>query len=568
MKFLLGEQLECDTDVLLETRLLVQGTSGAGKTHLLRRILEQTFGHVQQFIIDTEGEFYTLREKYDYVLVAKDGGEAAADPRIAPLLVRRLLELNASAIFDISELKPGERIRFVRYVAETLVDVPRKLWRDLLVVFDEAQIFCPQSGDAESMGAINDLMGRARKRGFCPILATLRPAMLHKNSAMLCHNKLIGMSMEIDAKRGADELGLAGRAGWQRLQTLDRGHFYAFGPAISRTVTEVLIGPTVTQNPERGDRIAVPPPAPERIKKLLPQLSDLPAEAEQERKDNAALRTDLAQARRELTVARKEAAPPDEAVIKRRVEAATTTLQRGYQEQLRAETRRAGTLERLLRDSVGALVKVADRMTAGLNGATPPSVPAPEMSTPVSTPPRYEPAPKPAPRMSSEMSQDGIEGLRSGAVRILRELARRYPLSLTKAQVGTLTSFAPRGGTFGTYIGELRRRGLITIEGKDFRVTEAGLDAAGEVPAAPVSHGEVMEMWQRNLRAGCYRMLEVVVEAGRDGITREDLAEQSEFTASGGTFGTYLGILRRNGLVEVWGDVVVPCDILWPEMVA
>lgn len=66
-----------DIDVLLRTRLLVQADSGGGKSWLLRRIAEQLFGKVQVIIIDPEGEFATLREKYGYVLVGK-GGETPA----------------------------------------------------------------------------------------------------------------------------------------------------------------------------------------------------------------------------------------------------------------------------------------------------------------------------------------------------------------------------------------------------------------------------------------------------------------------------------------------------------
>src|SRR6185295_18811576 len=39
---------------LIETRALVQANSGAGKTWLLRRLLEQTHGVCQQLVIDPE----------------------------------------------------------------------------------------------------------------------------------------------------------------------------------------------------------------------------------------------------------------------------------------------------------------------------------------------------------------------------------------------------------------------------------------------------------------------------------------------------------------------------------
>lgn len=74
MKFTIGRtdagDLLCDLDRLIGTRLLVQANSGAGKSWCLRRILEQTHGHVQHLVIDPEGEFPSLREKFDYVLAA------------------------------------------------------------------------------------------------------------------------------------------------------------------------------------------------------------------------------------------------------------------------------------------------------------------------------------------------------------------------------------------------------------------------------------------------------------------------------------------------------------------
>lgn len=46
-----GKPLAIDIDRLLLTRMLLQADSGGGKTVALKRILEQTHGHVQQIII-------------------------------------------------------------------------------------------------------------------------------------------------------------------------------------------------------------------------------------------------------------------------------------------------------------------------------------------------------------------------------------------------------------------------------------------------------------------------------------------------------------------------------------
>lgn len=149
MKFNLGEpRLKVDLQSLIDSRLLIQANSGGGKSWCIRRILEQTHGHVQQLVIDPEGEFGTLREKYDYVYAAKQGGDTAAHPRSAKLLAERLLELGVSAILDIYELKQHERVSFVRLFLEALIDAPKKLWHPVLIVVDEAHVYCPQKGDA------------------------------------------------------------------------------------------------------------------------------------------------------------------------------------------------------------------------------------------------------------------------------------------------------------------------------------------------------------------------------------------------------------------------------------
>src|SRR5579862_5731828 len=150
----IGEWLEgrgsarVDIKSLLASRLLLQAGSGFGKSFGLRRILEQTAGQVQQFVLDPDGEFATLREKHDYVIAAVNGGDALAHPRTAGILLRRLMETGVSAILDISELKKPERRCFARLFLEELMELPRAAWSPLLVVIDEAHEFAPEKDEA------------------------------------------------------------------------------------------------------------------------------------------------------------------------------------------------------------------------------------------------------------------------------------------------------------------------------------------------------------------------------------------------------------------------------------
>lgn len=147
---------------------------------------------------------------------------------------------------------------------------------------------------------------------------------------------------------------------------------------------------------------------------------------------------------------------------------------------------------------------------------------------------------------------------------MLETLAKRYPIRVTRAQLGTLAGFTASGGTFGAYLGTLKRGGYIEEAGGYIQITQAGLDYLGLTePPAPQTTEEVLEMWHKALRAGERRMLDRLVEVYPDSLSREALGEQTGFTASGGTFGAYLGVLRRNGLVEVDGDGIKASDTLF-----
>ena len=80
-----GAPATLDLEELLATRLLVQGNSGSGKSHLLRRLLEQSAPWVQQAIIDPEGDFVTLAERFGHLVIdaeihTEQGLQLAGEP--------------------------------------------------------------------------------------------------------------------------------------------------------------------------------------------------------------------------------------------------------------------------------------------------------------------------------------------------------------------------------------------------------------------------------------------------------------------------------------------------------
>lgn len=308
-----GKDLGIDLEKLMRTRLLIQANSGGGKSYLIRKLLEETHGKVQHIVLDLEGDFATLREKFDYLLIGKDG-DIPIDIRSAELLAKKLLEHNISAILDLYELKPLERILFVKKFLDTMVNAKKELWHPVLVVVDEVHKLCPESkfGKAESKDSVIDLATLGRKRGYCAVLATQRLAKLHKDAAAECNNKLIGRTgLDIDRKRASQELGFTSKEQEISLRDLDEGEFFAFGPAISKEIVKVKIGKVKTTHLEAGMGIniksVIPKPMGNSIRLILSKLADLPKKAEEELHE----KEDLKRKIRELQVQlRKGAVAP------------------------------------------------------------------------------------------------------------------------------------------------------------------------------------------------------------------------------------------------------------------
>ncbi|QZH75975.1 MAG: ATP-binding protein [Erythrobacter sp.] len=257
-----GTPVAIDVEELLATRLLVQGNSGSGKSHLLRRLLEQSAGLVQQVVIDPEGDFTSLADHFDHVVI--EG--ASYSPREIEALAGRIRQHRASVVLALDDLEVEAQIRCAAQFLTALFDAPREHWYPVLVVVDEAQMFAPSAAGemAEdtrrmSLAAMTNLMCRGRKRGLAGIVATQRLAKLAKNVAAEASNFLMGRTfLDIDMQRAADLLGMD-RKQAERIRDLQRGHFLGLGPAISRRPVAVHIG-TVQSGGKSGAAALTPLP--------------------------------------------------------------------------------------------------------------------------------------------------------------------------------------------------------------------------------------------------------------------------------------------------------------------
>lgn len=572
-----------DLELLLRTRLLVQANSGGGKSFLLRRLAEQLFGKVQVLLIDREGEFATLREKFGYVLIGQ-GGDAPADIRSARLLAEKLLELRASTVFDLYEAfrsRPGDRRAWVRAFLDGLVDAPKALWHDVVVIVDEAHQFCPQeTPKAASMNereiisgckdAMISLATVGRKRGLCAIWATQRLAKLDKDASAELFNRLVGMTVEdVDVDRAVDLMSVSRDEKPEfkkRLRDLEPGNFFAFGRAISKERLLVKVGGVVTTHPEPGFQKHgnEPPPPPEKVRALLPKLKDLPKEVETRAKTEAELRQEIRSLKAQLVTRPTVQAPAiqarpskPEAVrvevpvipaaqlvrLERAMDAADRAAGkaqealgglRGFLDLIRANVRKIDLASKQpLRGPVSMEREIKDRIHAIIQ---PPPVT-----------PFHRKANEPA-------AQDNGEALAlpSLAKRILKALLTFESFGISEVRrswVAGWLSVSYTSGGFRNMLGFLRSGGLITYPTNDTLLMTG--EGRGAAPLPDVDHdtSAILEHCLRAVASQEAKILRVVHGAYPESVSRIQVAENLNVSPTSGGFRNSLGGLRTAGMI-------------------
>ncbi len=528
-----------DLPTLLDTRMLVTGSSGSGKSWLLRLIAEQSAPRVPVLILDPEGEYGTLREKVDLVLVG-DEGDIRPSVAAAPTIARKLFDLGVSAVIDLYALKLAERRDFAKGFIDALMAAPRSTWHPCLVLLDEAHRFCPERGGGTSSAtdAVITLLSQGRKRGLGTVLATQRLSKLHKDAAAEATNVLVGRTtLDVDVARARDLLGLSKQDG-QKLRSMKPGQWHSFGPAFDPDgVTLFRSAKVETSHPEAGKRHLQRPPAPsKKLRRVLSELAELAELADRETPSDPLT---LEDARAEVSSLRKQLANarPDPDAIKKAVDAAVAR-------ERAAQHRQLAELSTKLRE-LALTIRPDERADSS---PTPPS-------------PSTTSSPRPSKRQAPLASAESRVG--TGGVQRMLTVLVQHPNGCDRTQLASLAGLSSKSGTFSTYLGRLRTSGWVRADGTRLVATSEGIEALGDCPPLP-SGDALVAYWLDwcGRQGGRRRMLQALIDAGPRGMKRNDLASAADLSPNSGTFSTYLGKLRSAKLVDGRERLVAAAPLL------
>lgn len=580
-----GSEIFLDVAKFIRTRMLVQAASGQGKSHWLRRLIEQLAEiGIQVFVIDHKGEFATLRKRFDFFLAGEDG-DLPVDIRTAAVTAHRFLEMRANCVFDLSDAfrsHPRDRHAWVKNFIGSMMESPKSLWTPVVVVVDEAHKYMPEKDESEASEAMISLATDGRKREFCAVYATQRLSKLDKDGAAELLNKFIGgTSMSLDRKRAADEMGIDGpeaRIFDKEIMEIDRGYFYSYGPAISKRRILVHVGDTITAAPAAGSRAAAPPPPPTKVKAMLKELGDLAKVAEIKLQTEKEFRTRISDLEKELRIEKaKKLAPakpiaitpaPIRKISDREladalaplisehtdkvavwVSAFKENISKSVEKAFQSSPKPVAIDWRSTLSKAAIMLNKSARPTATAKAETSGKA-ANLLAQSNSGIPARSASPLPqiaAPRGDVE-ARDGISRPMMRILKALRELETIGQTKPSRPMTAFWAEASPTSSSFEKNVGSLNTAGFICYPAPaTVALTDAGRAQAPE--SEYLSAGEVFARGLELLSAPEKRIMSALREAYPGELTRADLSERASASHSSSSFEKNVGGLKTAGLL-------------------
>lgn len=596
---LLAEGLRLPLDIVTSVAAVL-ANRGSGKSSVAHRMVELMYeAGLPVVVLDVKGDWWGIRTSADgkgaglpFVIFGGDHYDVPLEPTAGELLADLIVDDRIPAVLDLSHMSKTQAREFATAFAERLY---RRNRDPLHVVIEEADVLVPQratSDTARLLAAMEDIAKRGRHRGLGLLCLTQRPQEVAKSVLDMVETLVL---LRITGPRSikavqdwisvnADQDATTARDVIASLPSLPVGEGWVWSPGYLRILQRARFPMFST-----FDSHATPKPGQARVTPKVRADIDLEklgreiAATRERARDNDpralrserdAARVELAAALQRVEIATEALARSESALSERSQELDTlrhenAELQARFNhhpaaiESLRTAAELVESALSTIAPAVALPAQPERRQTASrqlpevLPG--PPADPGDESRSvrersPAQTMTSEEPAASPP------VTTDAAK-FRAGAQRMIEALARMAPLRMTKAQWATVARMKHTGGSWSTYLGELRRAGLLDEDATGYTLSEAGWKYLGQRPA-PLNPYELQQHYLGILRAGAARMLQTVMDAYPNGLTREQIADRAHVAVSGGSFSTYLGELRRNGLIEQRDDLVFATRIL------
>ncbi|MDP3717115.1 MAG: hypothetical protein Q8T13_05015 [Acidobacteriota bacterium] len=568
------------------------GRSGSGKSYAAMKLAELLLGAGTQVIaLDWVGIWWSLRLAKDgkapgFEHVYIFGGEHAdveLQPESGKLMADLIVDKHISVVLDVMHFRKAERTRFATAFAEQFFHRKKTARTACHLFIEEAQAYLPQmvrGEEARMVGVFEDIGKVGRNYGIGNSLISQRPQAINKD-VLNQVEVLLAFQTNGPQERKAiagwtAENTAAGTAMAAELPTLPVGDALIWSPQWLRIAQRIHIAERETYNASSTPTAKAKAIAPKTLAKsdLEALGEEIKATAEKAKaNDPAELKKQLAEAHRMLlrqsnVIGQQQAAPAAAKTIEKpvlkdgqlaRAEALVSKLEK-YSEDLTARglaiASQFEAFSLQVRDQAAAiagaikLTRLPANVETGANYAGIIHKPAQVMR------------PQPVKRHASSSTRQGVpanpEGMGKGQLVVLAAIAQ-HDAGVTREQLTVLTGY--KRSSRDTYLQQLNQRGMIEFTGANISATAAGFDALGPDFERLPTGAALLEHWRRELPQGERVILDALVPAYPNTVTRDALSESTGYKRS--SRDTYIQKLAARKLVDADGRGVTASALLF-----
>lgn len=608
-KLAIAKDLTLPIDAATQTFAFI-ARKGAGKTYTAGKLVELLVdAGVQTVILDTVGNWYGLRlaadgqgKGLDIPVLGGLRGDIPLDAAGGALIADIVVDTGRSLVLDASQWSKADRQRFATAFGERLW-LRKKAERQpspVHLVLEESQLIIPQDvrGDSARMfGVFEEIIRLGRNYGIGVSMITQRPQSVNKEVLNMAECLFVGQ-INGPQERDALKKWITQHGGdvdlVNELPALPIGTFYCWSPQWLQILQKVAILPKRTLDasatPKVGDKRIVRDLKPLDLTELQSKMAATIEKAKAD--DPRELRKQLAEAQRMLlrqsnTIGELHKASSDrgekpevksvpaltdadrallEKLVKRFGEMSSELYGDAVQLSVEMQTSMEELIRRTWYQFEGIHQKARKEFAEKIDS---PSVkkliqklqalsvtamlpPAPgrghnqstnALRTP-SAPPSSRPATPSRPQVA-RTAPANPDGMGKGQLVVLAAIAQ-HDAGVTREQLTVLTGY--KRSSRDTYLQQLNQRGMIEFTGANISATAAGLDALGPDFERLPTGAALLEHWRRELPQGERVILDALVPAYPNAVTRDALSESTGYKRS--SRDTYIQKLAARKLVE------------------
>ena len=185
MKFLrISEDLQLRLDDVVGKFIAILGIRGSGKTNTAAVLLEELLRfNFPLTIVDIDGEYWGLKEKYEILVVGKsENVDVEIDVEHAEQIAEVSISKNVPVILDVSGFLYEDTYKLLLNYFKRIWDLAGKYRKPYEIVLEEAHEFIPQGIRTDLKEVLVKIALRGRKRGLGAIVVSQRSAKVEKDA--------------------------------------------------------------------------------------------------------------------------------------------------------------------------------------------------------------------------------------------------------------------------------------------------------------------------------------------------------------------------------------------------